>query len=234
MSAKAAPVIVRNTRHADFDGIIALSRRVYPEILPWGKDQLSSHLRMFPDGQFVAIDIASGRVVGVSGSLIVLWDDYHMHTNWVDLTDHGMFTNHDPEHGHTLYAAEVMVDPDMQGRGIGKKLYKARREVCRRLGLLRIRAGARLRHYHKYADKLTPEEYVLQVVRGDIGDPTLSFQLKQGFRVIGVANQYLRHDPESLGHAAVIEWVNHKVANRPDFAGRDPKYGKPRKKPSSF
>ena len=79
----------------------------------------------------------------MAASLIVLWDDYDMTSSWRDFTEHGTFRNHDPK-GRTLYGAEVMVHPDEQGRGIGKKLYAARRELVRRMGLLRIRAGARL------------------------------------------------------------------------------------------
>jgi hypothetical protein len=36
----------------------------------------------------------------------------------------------------------------------------------------------------------------------------LSFHLGQGFHVLGVVSGYLRHDPESLGYAVVIEWLN--------------------------
>ena len=107
-----------------------------------------------------------------------------------------------------MYGAEVMVDPERQGMGIGSRLYDARRELVVRLGLRRIRAGARLRHYHQYAAEMTPSEYVARVERGELSDPTLSFQLKRGFRVIAVVSGYLRHDPESLGFAAVIEWLN--------------------------
>jgi hypothetical protein len=95
------------------------------------------------------------------------------------------------------------------------------------LGLLRIRAGARLRGYHHHKDRLSPEEYVLAVIAGKIGDPTLSFQLKQGFHVLAVAEDYLHHDPESLGHAAVIEWINEKVARPEDYAHRDSKFRTP-------
>lgn len=222
-------IIVRNTRPEDFDDIIALSRKVYPTAPPWGKDQLASHLKVFPEGQFVAVEETSGRIVGMAASLIVNWSDYDMKVNWRDITDAGMFTNHDPETGRTLYAAEVMVDPDMQGRGIGKRLYAARRELTRRLGLLRIRAGARLRGYAAVADRMTPEEYVRKVVNRELGDPTLSFQLKQGFRVIGVVRDYLPNDPASCGHAAVIEWINHQVATRRDYRKRDPQYARKRK-----
>ncbi len=201
-------VDVRLTRPEDFAGIADLTRAVYPDNPPWNLAQLASHLRVFPEGQFVAVDRETGRVVGMAASLVVLWDDYEMDTSWRDFTDAGMFTNHDPEHGHTLYGAEVMVHPDCQGCGVGSKLYDARRELVTRLGLWRIRAGARLRGYHRFAGTLTPQQYVEKVERGEIRDPTLSFQLHRGFKVLKVIDNYLKQDPESLGAAAVIEWVN--------------------------
>ena len=207
----------------DFPGIMDLSRRVYPESPPWSERQLESHLKVFPEGQFVAAEVRGGRVVGMAASLILLWDDYDPDMAWRDFTDQGMFTNHDPEHGRTLYGAEVMVDPERQRSGIGKKLYQARRALVERLGLLRIRAGARLRGYHRFAGRMSAEEYVRRVVRGSISDPTLSFQIRQGFRVLAVVHNYLAHDPESLGHAAVIEWINYRAARPEDYAGLTPR-----------
>lgn len=218
MGERFAAALVRPTRPEDFDGIIQVTCEVYPGSPCWARAQLESHLRVFPEGQLVAVDEETGGVLGMAASLIVLWDDYDMHDSWRDFTDSGMFTNHDPEHGRTLYGAEIMVRPLMQGRGIGKLLYQARRELTERLRLLRIRAGARLRGYGQYAERMTPERYVRDVVGGRLRDPTLSFQLRQGFHVIGVVEQYLRYDPESLGHAAVIEWINPQVANPGDLA----------------
>ena len=50
-------------------------------------------------------DSVSQAVVGMAASLIVLWDDYEIRDNWRDFTDGGMFTDHDPQHGRTLYGA---------------------------------------------------------------------------------------------------------------------------------
>ena len=225
---RADDVIVRNTTPEDFTAIQRLCRRVYPESVPWQAAQLASHRTVFPDGQHVAIEPGTGALVGMAASLIVLWDDYEIDTNWRDMTDHGMFTNHDPE-GHTLYGAEIMVDPDARRRGVGQAIYAARRELARRLGLRRIRAGARMRGYHKYHDSLTPEAYARAVVNGSITDPTLTFQLKQRFKVIAVVSGYLQHDPESLGFAAVIEWINHDVARPRDYAGRGDRFLRPRR-----
>lgn len=211
MSATRIAVRVRQTSHADFPGIIALTRLVYPGSLAWTEEQLDQHLEIFPEGQFIAERIDDGEVVGMAASLIVKWDDYDIADSWRDFTAAGTFTNHDPERGRTLYGAEVMVHPGYQGNGIGSMIYEARRELTRRLGLLRIRAGARLRGYHRFASTMTAAEYTDAVVRGEVNDATLSFQLARGFRVIGIVEGYLRHDPESLGYAAVIEWINDAV-----------------------
>lgn len=211
-------VVVRGMEPRDFANIIRLSEAIYPGAPSWTPAQLASHLAVFPEGQLVAE--SDGRIVGMAASLIVLWDDYSMETSWRDFTANGTFRNHDPDRGRTLYGAEVMVHPDTQGQGIGKLLYRGRRAIVERRGLLRIRAGARLAGYHRFADQMTPEQYTRRVVSGTLSDPTLSFQLSQDFQVIGVAPNYLRHDPESLGHAAVIEWLNPAVATPDDFAAR--------------
>ena len=221
---RARGVVVRNLRAGDFVPVIELCRRVYPEARPWSAEQLASHLEVFPEGQLVVEERASGAILGMASSLIVRWDDYDFHAEWREWTAHGYFTNHDPANGRTLYGAEVMVDPAMQRRGIGKRLYGARRELVRRLGLRRIRAGARLRGYHRHSSHLTPEQYVQRVVRGELRDPTLSFQLREGFEVVAVVHGYLRNDPESSGYAAVIEWLNPEVARPGDAAGRDPRF----------
>ncbi len=212
----------RRATPSDIPGIIALCRRVYVDSPAWTPEQLAAHQAIFPAGQLVAVD-ADGRVLGFASSLIVRWDDYDDLASWRDFTAGGTFANHDPEHGHTLYGAEVMVDPDAQGCGLGKKLYAARRELCTALGLWRIRAGARLRGYARVADRLSAEEYVAQVVARELADPTLSFQLGQGFHVLQVVPSYLRHDPESLGWAALIEWIHPQAppeARRPDTGDR--------------
>ena len=211
------PIVVRQTTAADFPGIIALTRAIYPGAPSWTEEQLAAHLRVFPEGQFVAVRTDTGEIVGMAASLIVLWDDYELQSSWRDFTAAGSFANHDPVRGRTLYGAEIMVSPALQGQGVGTKLYAAREALARRLGLLRIRAGARLRDYHRYADRMSAEAYAAAVVRGEVVDRTLTFQLRRGFRVIGVISGYLRHDPESLGHAAVIEWVNPDVARREGY-----------------
>jgi hypothetical protein len=224
MPDQSDQVSVRNTAARDFAGITDLCRRIYPDTPPWNAEQLSSHLRLFPEGQFVALHGQEERVVGMAASLIVDWNRYDMLENWEQFTSDGMFTNHDPIQGQTLYGAEVIVDPTLQHHGIGDKLYRNRRSVTESLKLLRIRAGSRLRGYHTCATRLKPEDYVTAVVEGQQYDPTLSFQLQEGFHVLAVVPHYLSDDPDSLGYAAVIEWLNPELVRPEHVADRPSRF----------
>jgi predicted amidohydrolase/GNAT superfamily N-acetyltransferase len=200
--------LVRSTEQSDFDAIIALCQAVYPGSPSWSYVQLQSHREVFPEGQMVIEERSTRKVVGFAASLIIFREDYDWATPWKIFTNNGMFTNHDPEKGKTLYGAEIMVHPDAQGTGAGTELYRAREALAKRLNLKRICAGARLRGYSKYHSKMSADDYVRAVELKKIWDPTLSFQLNRGFSVLNVVSNYLQHDPESLGYAAIIEWVN--------------------------
>jgi ribosomal protein S18 acetylase RimI-like enzyme len=227
MTESSPHIGIRHTEPRDVAGIVELCERVYPDTPPWRPDQLYSHLRVFPEGQFVAVQGPTERVVGMGASCIVFWDHYHLLDSWETFTADGMFTNHDPVQGHTLYGAEIIVDPALQGHGIGSGLWGAQRALAERWGLWRVRGGGRLRDYHTYADQMTAADYVLQVVQGLLWDRTLSVWLHEGCHVLAVVPHYLNDDPETLGYAAVTEWLNPQVVPPAPAAGRPPTYVHP-------
>ncbi len=221
MSSTTASLRIRQTSATDFDAIGALCRRVYPETSPWNPTQLASHLRVFPEGQHVAlISDDEGNLVGMTATLIIDSDRYDMFDSWEDFTANGMLTNHDPVRGKTLYGVELIVDPDAQGHGVGHGLTAAHKELARARNLLRIRGGARLRDYHHYARKMSAAQYVRAVVHGEIVDHTLTFHLHQGYHVIAVVPHYLSDDSETLGWAALVEWINPDLMRPEDYADR--------------
>nr|WP_306441336.1 GNAT family N-acetyltransferase [Methyloversatilis sp. XJ19-13] len=196
---------IRHTRPADIPALIALQARVYPTIPPWSRRKLGEQLDVFPQGQIVAeID---GAIVGCASALVVLWDDWCDSHSWQDITGAGTFEHHNPD-GRTLYGAEVFVDPDLRGAGVGHLLYEGRRMLCRAMNLKRIIACGRLPGYHRHAADMTADLYARKVVWGDLRDPVLSFQLKEGFSYLSVVPDYLPEDTESLGYASVIVWLN--------------------------
>lgn len=200
-----AKLIVKPTTVSDVDSILKLQSEVYPNIDLWKRDHLLQQLEVFPEGQSVAK--LNERIVGCASSLVILWDTWAEEHSWSQITAAGTFETHDPN-GMTLYGAEVFVDPRLRGKRVGHALYEGRKQLCKRLNLRRIIACGRLPGYHLHADRMPPELYAKKVLWGDLVDPVLSFQLREGFRYCGIMPRYIPQDHESLGNAALIVWIN--------------------------
>jgi len=72
MTIDGVEIAVRNTQPRDFAGIIQMCKEIYAGGPPWNEAQLQSHYEVFPEGQFVAAEASSRRVVGMGASLIIL------------------------------------------------------------------------------------------------------------------------------------------------------------------
>ena len=197
---------LRNTRVSDFPVIKKIMDRVYGRAGgAWTRKQFAAQIARFPDGQFCLED--RGKVVAAVISLIVdysKYGDFHTHAQ---ITGDGYLTTHDPS-GFTLYGVDVFVHPDYRGLRLGRRLYDARKELCRKLNLRRIIFGGRIPGYGKYAGEMTPQEYIELVKRREIYDPVLTFQLSNDFHVRRVITDYLPEDEESQGFAVVSQWIN--------------------------
>jgi ribosomal protein S18 acetylase RimI-like enzyme len=211
LRARSRRIIVRHTRAADIPRLIELQRRTYATIPPWSEDKFENQLRVFPQGQIVAE--LEGRVVGSASSLIVLWDQWPIEHSWRAITGGGTFDTHDPR-GRTLYGAEVFVDRTLRGMGVGRELYRGRRRICRALNLRRIIACGRIPGYAKHAHIMDADLYCKKVLWGDLTDPVLSFQLREGFRFCGLVSDYLPDDDESRGYATLLVWLNPSYDSR--------------------
>jgi ribosomal protein S18 acetylase RimI-like enzyme len=202
-------VIVRNTQPEDISKIVNLQTESYPYLAPygniWRSEELESHLRIFPQGQFVAVE-PDGTIVGSASTLIVsLNPEYAEHT-WKEITADGLFITHIPS-GDSLYLADISTHPKFRHEGIGKMLYDARKELVMRLNLRRMIGGGRLFNYCEYAAKMSALEYAQRVLKGELRDPVLSFELENGFKFVKILPNYL-NDIRSLNYASFIEWLN--------------------------
>jgi len=196
---------LRNIKVQDINEIIALQALTFPNMEPWKREHLESHLRIFPEGQFcVEYD---GKIIGSCSSLIVEFSDYDNNHTFDEITDDGYITNHDPN-GSNLYGIEVMVHPDFRRMKIGRRLYEARKKLAQTLNLKSIIIGGRIPKYYQYADKMTPREYVEQVIERNIYDPVLTFQSMNGFTLMRINANYMPDDEASLTYATLMEWNN--------------------------
>ncbi len=183
----------------------------------WRETQIRKLLEIFPAGQLCVT--VNGRVVAVALSIIVDYDLFGDEHTYKAITGNYTFDTHDPE-GDVLYGVDIFVHPEFRGMRLARRLYEARKELCERLNLKSIVAGGRIPNYSKYADKLKPREYIEKVQGKQIYDPTLSFQLSNGFHVIKVMTGYLAGDKSSLEYATLLEWNNIYHEQRPKIAGR--------------
>lgn len=190
----------------DYPQLAELMGQVYNNLGgAWKLEQYTSQVTRFPAGQIGIED--NGMLVAASFSMIVDYHQFGDNHTYSQITSEG-YLNHHNDHGDTLYGVDIFVHPKFRGLRLGRRLYDARKELCRNLNLKRFIAGGRIPGFHKYADNLTPVRYIEEVKKHEIFDPVLSFQLANGFHVRKVLTGYLPVDQDSHGFATLLEWVN--------------------------
>lgn len=198
-------IVVRQITIEDYDQLVELQLKCFPGMKPWRKEQLESQMRIFPEGQMcVEID---DRVVASSSSLVIDFNLYGEKHSWREIADDGFIRNHNPN-GDTLYGIEIMVDPEFRGMKLARRLYDARKKICRELNLMRIVLGGRIPAYAKYKDQMTAREFVDKVIQKENYDPVLTTQLSNGFVLKRLIQSYMDADKESSGWATLLEWTN--------------------------
>jgi ribosomal protein S18 acetylase RimI-like enzyme len=201
-------VIIRTLTKQDINKVIELQKESFPSMLEegsvWRDYHLKSHIDIFPDGQLCAQ--YGEQIIGSSSSLIVKLDPPYKEHTFSEATGNSMFTTHKSD-GDSLYGADVSVHPSFRRLGIATKFYDARKEIVKKYNLRRIIAGGRLVNYFKYATTFTPEQYVQEVIKQNISDQVLTFQLANGYKFIKILPNYIR-DSRSLNYATFIEWLN--------------------------
>lgn len=196
---------VRGLTIDDFDELVAMQAKCFPGMALWKREQIESQLAIFPEGQLcVEID---GRLAASSSSLIVNYDPSLEWHDWAKIADHGYIRNHDRK-GDTLYGIEIMVHPDFRGMKLSRRLYDARKDLCREKNLARMIIGGRIPGYGKYADQMSARDYVENVIDKTFHDPVLTAQLSNGFFLQGLIPNYFPADSDSRGYATFCEWPN--------------------------
>ena len=197
-------------RHASgmyAEALVDLELRCFPNVDP---DDLLSvegvmlQEQLFPEGAFMVLD--GDRVVGMASGVFVDFDiEEPQHAMDEVVGPHGM-EYHDPE-GDWYYGIDIAVDPDYRGRGIARRLYEMRKQLVIDHGKRGIIAGGVIPGYADHKDEMTAAAYVDAVSSGELVDPTLTPQLRNGFEVKGVIADYLR-DESTDNWASFIVWFN--------------------------
>jgi GNAT superfamily N-acetyltransferase len=172
-------------------------------------------LQRYGAGQFIAVTEIDGqeKVIGVAIALRTAYPPSAPPKSWLDSIGDLSLAGHDPA-GRWLYGAEKAVHPDFQGRGIGTALYETQFRLARQLGLHGIYAGGMLKGYRNYRDTMSLREYAGRVMRGELFDPTVSVQMKRGFRPRSLIENY-SWDHEASHAGLLIVWEPARRSDRP-------------------
>ncbi|QDV14200.1 Aliphatic amidase [Rosistilla oblonga] len=198
-------VKVRQLSIDDYGALVKMQQRCFPGMSPWTRDQIESQIKVFPEGQLV-VEI-DGEVAASSSSLVLRYDRTTAWHDWTQVADNGYIRNHSPE-GDTLYGIEIMVDPEYRGMKLSRRLYDARKQLCRERNIERIIIGGRIPGYGERAEEMSASEYVERVVAKAIHDPVLTAQIANGFALQGLIPNYFPSDQASRGYATFLEWRN--------------------------
>ncbi len=171
----------------------------------WKESQILSLTDKFPDGQ-VVIKV-NGQIAGCALSIIVNYNDFQGKHTYKKITGNYSFDTHDDE-GDVLYGIDVFIRPEFRGMRLGRRLYDYRKELCERLNLKGIAFGGRIPNYHKYAEEMSPKEYISKVRKKEIDDPVLNFQISNDFHPSKILKGYLEGDEASNEYAVLLEWDN--------------------------
>lgn len=209
---------VRQAEFLDIPDIVALLQRVYTDMPALDPGHLRGPLSRFPEGQFVAI--YEDRIVGVCLTFRIDEKIALAQHSWAEITGNGFASRHDPE-GNVLYGMEVAVDPELRGLKIGQRLYDARKNLARDLGLKGIVFAGRMPGYARRRKKFdSAQDYLDAVLQRRVRDSVIGFQIRNRFEPQGVLRDYLPSDTQSAGFGALMMWCNPDIPDSAELSGR--------------
>lgn len=182
--------------------------RCFPDMPPseqYSIEELEELAEVFEEGIIVALDGA--RVVAMAAGSFLDIDFDNLPPRERDLLhDENDVSKHMPD-GEYYYGSDIGVDPDYQGRGIARQLYNYRKDIVRRYNKKGFVAAGVLPGYANHWDEMDIQTYVDKVIAGELFDPTLTVQLRNGFEVRGLIKDFYIF-PRSRNWSTLIVWDN--------------------------
>ncbi len=219
-------LVIRPARKDDAEMLDYLDELVWGSEMAASEEKFISRIGVYPQGQAVAT--YNDRLLGFMNSQKITGDDtYGIYQNnssgyvWPNLTDDGYLTKtHDPK-GNVLFLLNLTVVPYVRtitGRGraeVGRDLIEYMRQLAERENLQRMEGITRVNGFKAYLEQnsdyrqLNEESrrsvereninsYLQKVVNGELTDPSLTFHLRQGGRVIFQIENAMPADYDSL------------------------------------
>lgn len=170
-------------------------------------EEMVNVAKVFPDGNFMVLDRDDGdKLVGLGMGIFIDFDFEHSDHGLTEVHGEGGMGNHSIDNPW-YYGTTIAVDPAYRRQGIGRQLYALRKGCVIDHNKAGIVAGGVLPGFRDHIGSITAEEYIDKVRAGELYDPTLTFQLSEGFRAVKAIPNYMR-DETVDSYAVLIVWDN--------------------------
>ena len=179
----------------------------FPDMPSYDKYSTDDLLQMadnFPEGTIIALH--GEQPVGMGTGIFLSFDFDQLPATENDLLSPNGESAHDWD-GDYYYGSDFCVHPSFRSRGIGRAIYDRRKQVVIDHNKVGFAAASVLPGYAEFKESIDIDSYLDRVVAGELFDPTLSMQLRNGFRVIRPIKDFYVY-PKSDNWSALILWEN--------------------------
>jgi hypothetical protein len=205
-------VVIRAATPDDLAGILQVDQAVWGDILPGNEAMFRSRIETFPEGGLVVAEV-DGRIVAFVSTQLIESPRFSDRLTWDQVTDRGTIQRTHVPGGAWLYGVGLAATPEAtRHRAVTPLLL-----FIARLAIAQQKRGialaARIPGYHRYAQRMVPEAYVLARQKGRPLDPELRLYHSYGL-VVGdpptVITDYMGvgADPESGDYSVLVFWRN--------------------------
>jgi len=174
-------------------------------------EDLEEIVEIFPEGAIIALDDETPVGFGIGFFLDVDFDNLPDREEDLLYTDDE--SNHDPN-GAYYYGSDIGVNPAYRGQGISREIYNRRKAVAIENNKKGFAAAAVIPGYADHKTEMDIHTYIEKVIADELFDPTVSVQIRNGFRVVKLVHDFYKF-PLSDDWCAMILWENpHYILER--------------------
>jgi GNAT superfamily N-acetyltransferase len=149
---------IRILETSDYPQLKALMDSIYDGIGgAWPEHTIFKLMDDLPEGKICLVDLDT--IVRVALSVQVNYLRFSNPHTYDDLISAKETILNDSA-GDALYGLDVLIHKDCRGFRLGRRLYEARKELCRQHSLRAILAGGRIPNYYQHSDEISPPEYI--------------------------------------------------------------------------
>ncbi len=198
-----SPIKVRSLQPADFEDAKRVEEEAWGEqYIQFDREQFEERIRKFRPGNICAVK--EGRMVALINTQRVNYDWDNPWPTWYEATNNG-YLRHDAD-GEYIYGVNLAIAQNELLSGAGNLIMLRIGAVMLELNVRGIILGVRPLRYHRFADKMSFDEYLYDK-RGKIRDPELGMYCRMGFHIAKALPEYFE-DAESRNYGVLLYMEN--------------------------